>query len=438
MNELKLEPISQISYINAKTSFEKLQNNSPVSFVPMADVTDSGQWFNHQIRLLKEVARGFTPFKEGDVLFAKITPCMENGKGAHAVGLMNGVGFGTTEFHVLRAKEGVSSRYLYHLSMSEMLRKKAAAQMIGSAGQQRVPADFFNKFEAPFFQFDEQGRIADILDTVDEVIQRTEQLIAKLKAIKQGLLHDLLTRGLHENGQLRDPIVHPEQFKDSPLGKIPKDWDVLSIGEISCYVGSGLTPHGGSKVYKDFGVMFIRSQNVTFDGLKLNDIVFIDWKTHELMNRSQVFPYDVLVNITGASIGRCCYLPDGVGPTNVNQHVCAIRMPSPCHEDAIHLTSVLASYIGQHQINLFNAGSNREGLNYQQLRTIFVPWPKKEEREVISQQLLYFDTNTDAEQKYLSKLKLIKKGLMHDLLTGKVRVNIKTENLNQVKEGESL
>ena len=270
----------------------------------------------------------------------------------------------------------------------------------------------------------EQRRIAEILDTIDEAIQKTESLISKLKAMKQGLLHDLLTRGLDENGKLRDPKAHPEQFKDSPLGRIPKVWNVVSIDEIASHVGSGLTPRGGSEVYKMYGVMFIRSQNVTFEGLKLDDIAFIDSGTHEQMQRSEVFAHDVLLNITGASIGRCCPLPEGLGPTNVNQHVCAIRLPNPCREDAFYLSSVLACHIGQHQIDVLNAGGNREGLNYQQLRSFVIPWPKKNERTKAANIIAAHDSRIRAEEEYRDKLKLQKKGLMHDLLTGKVRVKV--------------
>lgn len=214
----------------------------------------------------------------------------------------------------------------------------------------------------------EQRRIAEILDTADRTIGETEALISKLEHMKTGLMHDLLTRGLDERGQLRDPDAHPEQFKDSPLGRIPWEWESPKIGSIASHVGSGLTPRGGSEVYKTQGVLFIRSQNVTFEGLKLNDVAYIDPQTHESMKRSEVFAHDVLLNITGASIGRCCPLPSGLGATNVNQHVCVIRLPHPSREDATFLSSVLASHIGQSQIDRLNAGSNRQGLNYQQLR----------------------------------------------------------------------
>jgi type I restriction enzyme S subunit len=424
MDDIEYIVLSDSSEVNPPTDLHGLDGNTTVSFIPMADVSESGEWINQQARPLKDVRNGYTCFQEGDILFAKITPCMENGKGAHAVNLLNGIGFGTTEFHVLRAKSRVHSRFIYHWIMNEELRRKAEARMTGSAGQRRVPASFLGEFKVPFPPLPEQCRIAEILDTIGEAIQKTEALISKLKAMKQCLLHDLLTRGLDKNGKLRDPKAHPEQFKDSPLGRIPREWGVVSIGEIASYVGSGLTPRGGSEVYKISGIMFIRSQNVTFEGLKLEDIAFIDSKTHEQMRRSEVFAYDVLLNITGASIGRCCPLSEGLGPTNVNQHVCAIRLPNPYREDAFYLSSILASHIGQHQIDVLNAGGNREGLNYQQLRSFVIPWPEKDERTKAANIIVAHDARIRAEEQYRDKLKLQKKGLMHDLLTIKVRVKV--------------
>jgi len=316
--------------------------------------------------------------------------------------------------------ENVNSRWLYHVLPRVVISTTAEQAIKG----QTLNKKKLNRLRVHIPSSLEQRRIAEILDTIDEAIQKTEALISKLKAMKQGLLHDLLTRGFDKNGKLRDPKAHPEQFKDSPLGRIPREWEVITIGKIAIHVGSGLTPRGGSEVYKTSGVIFIRSQNVTFDGLKLADIAFIDSKTHEQMQRSEVFANDVLLNITGASIGRCCPLPEGLGPTNVNQHVCAIRLPSPRREDAFYLSSVLSSHIGQHQIDVLNAGGNREGLNYQQLRSFVIPWPEKDERTKAANIIAAHDARIRTEEQYCDKLKLQKKGLMHDLLTGKVRVKI--------------
>jgi type I restriction enzyme, S subunit len=197
----------------------------------------------------------------------------------------------------------------------------------------------------------------------------------------------------------------------------PKDWDAKTIGDIACHVGSGATPTGGSSIYSKTGITFIRSQNVTFKGLLLDDVAFIELSIHRQMARSEIFPHDVLLNITGASIGRCCFVPYSFGIANVNQHVCAIRLPMPSHEDAVFLAGVLASHIGQSQIDRLNAGGNREGLNYQQVRSFSVPWPMPEERKRIAAVLEAVDEAIAKTEAVIGKLRQVRAGLLHDLLT---------------------
>lgn len=321
----------------------------------------------------------------------------------------------------LTPKESVDTAFLFHALCHKF--EWIQAHRTGT-GVPHVPKDLCDILIVPIPKSaGEQRAIAAILDAADEAIAKTEALIAKLKSIKQGLLRDLLTRGLDDNGELRDTEKHPEQFKETPLGRFPVEWETPTVNDLSVHVGSGITPAGGSNVYKRKGVLFIRSQNVTFDGLLLDDVAYIDERTHQMMARSEIFAHDVLLNITGASIGRCCPMPEGLGPANVNQHVCAIRTAKPRRADAIVLSAILASFIGQRHIDRLNAGSNRQGLNYQQLRSFLIPWPKREsERDVMATRIESADSRVRVEEAYLSKLKAIKKGLMQDLLTGRVRV----------------
>ena len=184
---------SDVVQVNPKTDLYGFNDTTNVSFIPMSDVSESGQWVIRQTRSFKDVRNGYTCFKENDILFAKITPCMENGKGGHAIGLVHGIGFGTTEFHVLRAGAEIEPRYIYYWTMTEELRRKAEAQMTGSAGQRRVPAEFFDTFKIPLFPCSEQCRIVEILDTHDARIRTEEQYRDKLKLQKKGLMYDLLT-----------------------------------------------------------------------------------------------------------------------------------------------------------------------------------------------------------------------------------------------------
>lgn len=253
-NPIQRVPLAKLAEINPSRLTTSLLPTDEVSFIPMGDVTESGRWSGRQTRILADVRSGFTCFAEGDVLFAKITPCMENGKGCLAKGLVNSVGFGSTEFHVLRAKGDADAGFIYQWTIYQDLRKTAKNSMTGSAGQQRVPTDFFEKFEVLAFPKPEQTKIAEILSTVDRAIEQTEALIAKQQRLKTGLMQDLLTRGIDEHGNLRSEHTHP--FKDSPLGRIPVEWEVSDL-DVLADRGSGHTPSKGNSSYWNGGIKWV-------------------------------------------------------------------------------------------------------------------------------------------------------------------------------------
>src|SRR5262249_24344639 len=132
----------------------------PVTFVPMPAVdADAGAITNPSIRTFGEVRKGFTSFRDGDVILAKITPCMENGKAAVARDLLNGLGFGSTEFHVFRSNGAILADCLFYFLRQESFRKAAELEMTGSVGQKRVPAEYLEGVELPLPPLAEQRRI---------------------------------------------------------------------------------------------------------------------------------------------------------------------------------------------------------------------------------------------------------------------------------------
>ena len=270
----------------------------------------------------------------------------------------------------------------------------------------------------------QQQTIAKILTTVDNVIEKTENAIAKYQAIKQGLMHDLFTRGIDvHTGQLRPtPQEAPELYYESALGLIPLEWVVEELRELTIKIGSGSTPTGGSEVYQTAGILFIRSQNVLNGKLSIKDAAFISPEIDEKMSGSRVSHFDVLLNITGASIGRCAYFPTELSCANVNQHVCIIRLNEVFEENSIFTVAFLNSEFGQTQIKALNAGGNREGLNFQQIGSFNFPRLSNDEIIRISLALQTFYQKIQTEQESLAKYQQVKAGLLQDLLTGKVEV----------------
>jgi len=212
----------------------------------------------------------------------------------------------------------------------------------------------------------------------------------------------------------------PSGYKPSPLGIIPEEWEVKRLGEITTKIGSGITPRGGQNVYVTNGHPFMRSQNVSNGHLLLDDIVYIDDSTHQKQISTEIKPYDVLLNITGASIGRCAVAEKSIVGGNVNQHVCIIRLKNK--NLSYYVCSFLLSYLGQKQVDSFQAGGNREGLNYDQISSFKICVPPLNEIDQITNILSLWDTAIAKQTALIEQLTLRKRGLMQQLLTGKKRL----------------
>ncbi|KQW98765.1 hypothetical protein ASC94_31215 [Massilia sp. Root418] len=181
-----------------------------VCFVAMADVSEAGRITNFQTRPLLEVSKGYTSFCQGDVLLAKITPCFENGKAAVVDRLASSVGFGSTEFHVLRPSDEINGRFLFHLIWNPLFRRLGAKRMTGSAGQKRVPTAFLAEYEFQLPPLAEQKRIATILDKADGLRRK------RLKAIR---LADEFLRAVFID-MFGDPVSNPKAWKVKSLADL--------------------------------------------------------------------------------------------------------------------------------------------------------------------------------------------------------------------------
>ncbi|NTU50576.1 MAG: hypothetical protein HGA87_06865, partial [Desulfobulbaceae bacterium] len=236
--------------------------------------------------------------------------------------------------------------------------------------------------------------IATILDTFDDAIRRTEALIEKLRRVKAGMLHDLLTCGLDENGELRDPIRHPEQFKDSPLGRIPKEWDVVNLGDVfsmqaGMFLRSELILENGQ--YPVFGGNGIRGYTSTY--------------THE-------GPF-VLIGRQGALCGNIVI---AYGKFYATEHAVVVTPKEKMN------VGWVASYLTEMNLNRFSESSAQPGLSVKKISYHRIKLPKFREQEAIDFTLLTIDQQLSSEHVTLGKLKSLKSGLQDDLLTGRVRV----------------
>ena len=272
----------------------------------------------------------------------------------------------------------------------------------------------------PFPSIAEQQAIADYLDTatakIDEAIAQQQKMIDLLNERKQIIINNAVTKGLNPSAPMKDSGV-------DWIGEIPEHWKVMKLKHVTSKIGSGSTPRGGAEVYQDSGIMFLRSQNVYNDGLKLDDVAHIVDGVHQKMKGTQVKYNDILYNITGGSIGRCCCY-DREDEANVNQHVSIVR---PKGIIAKYLMYNLQSDNAQRQLRETLKGGNREGLAAVTFKEFLIlTCPKEEQNQIVShieRTFVNIDRAISNATKQISLLQERKQIIINDVVTGKVKVS---------------
>lgn len=218
---IRMVAISEVAEINP--TFPRASNFAPeslVSFLPMAAVSESGIITVQDERPFAEVSKGYTYFAEGDVLMAKITPCMENGKATFVHKLKHQAGFGSTEFHVLRPGSEIDGKYLFYMIWNPLFRKVAGRNMTGTAGQKRVPSSFLKDFKIPLPPLPEQKRIAAILDKADSIRRKRQEAVRLTEELLRSVFLDMFG----------DPVTNP------------KGWDVTKFKNVGS-LDRGVSKH---------------------------------------------------------------------------------------------------------------------------------------------------------------------------------------------------
>lgn len=252
----------------SKSEISQLDRDTVVSFLPMDAIGEDGLLRLDKEKPISEVETGYTYFRNGDVTVAKITPCYENGKGALMQGLLNGVGFGTTELIVARPKpEEVTGTYLHYLFISPDFRALGESCMYGAGGQKRVPDDFVRNFATAFPPLPEQTQIAAFLDRetakIDGLVAEQRRLMELLKEKRQAVISHAVTRGLKPDAPMKPSGIEW-------LGEVPAHWEVLPLKRIvSIPITDG--PHETPQ-FIDEGVPFVSAEAVSSGTINFSKI----------------------------------------------------------------------------------------------------------------------------------------------------------------------
>jgi len=360
-------------------------------------------------------------FSKGDVLFGKLRPNLRK------CVIAPFDGYCSTDILVLRAKDGVDSGFAGKVFQTEQVGAAAERTAIGT----KMPRTSWRHLkEVSVFcpELEEQKLTAQILDTLDTAIRETEALIDKLKAVKQGLLHDLLTRGIDANGQLRPPKNEaPQLYKESPLGWIPDEWEVVELSQLidpkRPVVYGILMPGYGHPG----GVPVVKVKDI-FDGkIHLNDLLLTSPQIDREYSRSRLKAGDLLFTIRG-TVGRTAFVPPVLDSANITQDTARLAVTGT---DARFLRAYLGMEGPSRFIATHTLGVAVQGINLRDVRRIPIARPSALEAKAIADEIQSQERRLESESLSVAKLRLARAGLMDDLLTGRVRVTPLLESVQQ-------
>lgn len=375
--------------------------DAEVSFLPMEDLkVDTKYPSPSKTRTLSDVEGSYTYFAEGDVLLAKITPCFQNGKLGIAQSLRNGVGFGSSEFFVLRPNSDLDPEYLYYFLSRDAFRQEGVLRMGGSVGQQRVPPAFLLSQRIAIPPLSEQHRIVGILDEAFAGIATAKANAEKNRQSARAAFDSYLQ------------FVFTERAKE---------WAVKQLGEICQRVSVG---HVGptSQFYCDpsIGIPFLRSQNVRRGELDWDGVEHITKDFHCRLKKSQLHKGDLLFVRVGANRGDCCAIREDVGELN-----CAnIVFARPTEGNARFLERYCQSPIGRRQLLGMTTGSAQGVINTSSVAELRVPLPSLAKQTEYVRIIDAIDEKTrllkTAYERKLTALDDLKRSLLHRAFSGQL------------------
>jgi len=397
-------------------------DENSASFIPMSGFSEF-----HMVALAPEaekwgnIKKGFTHFRNGDVVVAKITPCFENGKAAVIKGLDHGIGAGTTELHVFRPiHTGVLPEYIYLFLRSPFFAVEGEKNMTGTAGQKRLPTEYFATRALPLPPTAEQSRIVTkvdelmaLCDKLEERQQARRKLQNKLRQFTLQAVasatspHELqatwarladnfgqLFHAPEDVRELRDVVfdlalrglllptsqtkIQIEQVS-ADLQLSPVGWRWMTLEELSEYITSG--SRGWKAYLANTGDAFIRSQDIKNDALIFENPAHVALPEKAEGKRTLVNAGDLLLTITGGNVGKCAIVPDLPYKAYVSQHVALIRLRDPKLSEFIHFWMINA-YGGRSFLSRYIYG-DKPGLNLTQVGSIPIPVPPEVERNKI-------------------------------------------------------
>lgn len=399
-----------------KSEVVLLSSQLSVSFLPMEKVGTEGELELDTTRPLESVLQGFTYFRNGDVIVAKITPCFENGKGALCRNLVNNIGFGSTEFHVLRSQSGYWQKFIYYITRSHPFRSIGTALMQGSAGQKRVQDEFIQDFTIAWPPLAEQQRIAAFLDTktaeIDELIALKEQQVALLQRKRMALISRAVTKGLDPHTPMRDSGI-------DWLGEVPEEWKSICLKYLA-HIKYGL---GQPPAQLDGGLPLLRATNIYRGNITTDDLMLVDPDEVPHTRDPILRTNDIIVVRSGVYTGDSAIIsPEYDGAVAGYDMVVRVKKANARYV----AYSLLSIPLLENQINVFRMRAAQPHLNAEELGNciLFIPSHKIQNEIVdyLDHETAHIDSLVATIQEQVAKLRTYRQALITAAVTGKIDV----------------
>lgn len=330
----------------------------------------------------------------------------------------------------------------YHLALIKPYRDKVEPVYLAKQLASNKAARYFSRMAAgstryglsngaiaataiPIAPLEQQRKIAAILRAIDKTIEKTEALIHKYQQIKAGLMHDLFTRGLTADGKLRPTREQaPELYQKTPIGWIPKEWDVKPLEDLTIKIvdGTHFTPQ-----YVDFGVPFVTVKNLTASSeIEFTNINYITEKDHQACYmRADPKEGDVLVTKDG-TLGVCRIVKPGMPEFSIFVSVAMLRVNENLTAEWLHSFFDSGRYLSQ--LGYLSAGSGLKHIHLEHFKKFIIPFAEMHEQKIINSKVALLNQKISKEELFQAKLVKLKSGLLRDLLSGRVRVKVDDSN----------
>ncbi|MDY0082405.1 MAG: restriction endonuclease subunit S [Ignavibacteriaceae bacterium] len=418
MNNWKTVKLGDVCEINPKLDLAKINDDTEVSFVPMKAVEElSGKIDLSDERKFGKVKKGYTYFGEGDVIFAKITPCMENGKIAITTRLKNGIGFGSTEFHVLKPNNRLLNKFLFNYLIQSSYRKLAQRNMTGTAGQLRVPKRFIENSEIPLPPLSEQKKIVEKIEELfsglDSGVGSLKKAKEQIRLYRQSVLASAFSGRLINNEQL---IIKNEKEKNN--SSLPPGWKWVKLGDVSEKIQYGYTE---SASYKPIGPKFLRITDIQNGNVNWKEVPYCEiseeQKSKYLLNEG-----DIVFARTGATVGKSFLIAGEIPESIFASYLIRIQLADYVNKKFVYFFFQSINY--WQQITEGQVGIGQPNVNGTKLSKLIIPiCPIEQQHQIVSEIEKRFSEADNLEKaidESLAKSEMLRQSILKQAFEGRL------------------